>query len=769
MSSLGKITEAHIREVLTASSLRRARRYLNRVKKAVRTGQTLTAEVKGTRLYQVEIEVEPAGITANCSCPYDWGGYCKHIGAVLLKWIQSPVSFTIREAPVQPEESLLELRSVAPPPTYRPDELPDWLARPFDLRQEARLLQLRDWLSELSLRDLRAIASRRNWRVNGNRKDDVVAQMVQLIADPAEVRSALGDLDGEARELLAALVLLDRGDHVRIGDLEYLLQIRGDKKKRSRMVEGLNRLMELGLALPGELEANYPPRNDFCPELVARWISCVPNRLLPAGYDPEPDLEITLADPTPLVRLANLVVLLLSAEKRPLTLRAPMPRPKLEHFYPNLKGWDYDPAEILRAKEEGLLRPYSALTLRVPPPQSPLPEATIARLMPVVGDWDKLDFIFHLLVAVGVFQPGSPLTAWPGVGERLLSQDELGQRAVLARTYFYLWSWNELWEMLRASANLELRRRYTSSRPENLLADLTSYRVLALRLLALLPEGEWIRLAEVDPLLRRIWPDFDSKTWESRAYRHEGPRWFIASSQDREPLDPASEEHWASAQGAYLRRMIAGPLHWLGLADLGRDAAGRLVAVRFHGLADLFWDRIESPPAPHPDRAPALPPAADAVRVDGDRVTLAPAFVTAQSHRFLQAIGRLEDASVERFVYRLDPQAVHATFEAGGTLDEILEDWPLLLQVPLPAEWRRKLSDWWGTYGLVRIYEDLTVIEFGDDGALQELKLLSSLQEVMIAEITPRLVIIPREAVSSLAAELERAGYTPKQTEGVQA
>ena len=34
--------------------------------------------------FKVEIDVEPSGITAHCSCPYDWGGYCKHIGAVLL-------------------------------------------------------------------------------------------------------------------------------------------------------------------------------------------------------------------------------------------------------------------------------------------------------------------------------------------------------------------------------------------------------------------------------------------------------------------------------------------------------------------------------------------------------------------------------------------------------------------------------------------------------------------------------------------------------------
>ena len=767
MPRLESITEADLREVLKASSLRRARGYLTRVKKAVRAGQTLSAEVKGSWNYQVEIEVGPDTISAHCSCPYDWGGYCKHICAVLLNWIQSPVSFSIQEASARPEDPMLQVKPVAPPATYRPEQAPNWMALPFPARQAAGRGQLADWLNEISLQDLRAIAGRRGWQVRGTRKAEVITQIVDLMVDPENVRRAVLSLGDETRKVLAAIVLLDPGSHLYAGNLESLLGLEGSPENRRRLLGQLRQLVEMGLVLPGEVVTSYPPRRDFVPRQVARSLPPVMAGMLPAATAPSSELEVTLADPHAFVRLVSQVALLLGEGRTPVALRAPMPRLHLETFYPNLKGWDYDPAEILKAKEENLLRPHGEITLMVPPPLSPLPDETAERLAPVVPDRTQLGFLFALLIEVGVFQPGSPLTVWPMVRERLFALDELAQRAALARTYFLMRNWSELWDLLRDSKRLELRRCYAHGRPENLPAELAGYRRLVLRTLASLPDGEWVKLDDLVSVLCKVWPAFDSGFWEARNYAASKPRWFIASCLDQEPLSPSKAENWEQAQGDFVRRMIAGPLHWLGFADLGRDGEGRLASVRFHGLADLFWDRVDAPPAPPHASDSIAPPAAETVIIDGNSISIEPSFVTPQTHRFLDAIARLEGASVEHFVYTLDPQAVHETFELGGTLEEILEDWGTLVQIALPADWRKQLGDWWEAYGLVRIYEDLTVIEFGDDDALAELKVATSLQDALIAEITPRLVIIAADAVPSLAAELEKAGYTPKQTDQV--
>ena len=100
MTTLETLDKNDLDKVMRAKSLSRARGYVSRVQEAVRSGATLTARVTGAGYYQVEIEVD-GGIHAHCSCPYNWGGYCKHIGAVLLKRIQSPGSFAVEEAPPQ--------------------------------------------------------------------------------------------------------------------------------------------------------------------------------------------------------------------------------------------------------------------------------------------------------------------------------------------------------------------------------------------------------------------------------------------------------------------------------------------------------------------------------------------------------------------------------------------------------------------------------------------------------------------------------------------
>jgi hypothetical protein len=155
---------------------------------------------------------------------------------------------------------------------------------------------------------------------------------------------------------------------------------------------------------------------------------------------------------------------------------------------------------------------------------------------------------------------------------------------------------------------------------------------------------------------------------------------------------------------------------------------------------------------------------------EGHTITVNPSAVKAQAHALLEHIARLDAAKTDRFVYRLDAQAVYRTFEAGTALADILGDWERLLPIAMPEAIHSQLRQWWEAYGRVRIYENLTVIEFGDDYALAEIRAAlsaTSLEQLLVAEISPRLVIINKEAIPVLTAELEKAGYTPKQTSDV--
>jgi hypothetical protein len=193
-----------------------------------------------------------------------------------------------------------------------------------------------------------------------------------------------------------------------------------------------------------------------------------------------------------------------------------------------------------------------------------------------------------------------------------------------------------------------------------------------------------------------------------------------------------------------------------------------LSAMRFHSLGDLFWDRVETPAMPtYVAGQIAAHPRGDAVSIDGYTITVDPAIVGNQAHDLLDKIARLDEVTPGEFTYTLNVQAAHAAFEEGNILDDILADWERVLRVSVPAQIRDQLTVWWRAYGQVRIYQDVTVVEFEDDLALSEMKAVTSLSKYLIAEVSPRLILISRDAVDPLIVELQRAGYTPKYTDGV--
>lgn len=103
MTSAVPITESQIRAGASAESFRRGQDYYRNgaVISLTRRGQTLEAEVEGSQYepYRVTIELDQAGVTAAvCSCPYDWGGWCKHIVAVLLAALDAPGEVEVRSA-----------------------------------------------------------------------------------------------------------------------------------------------------------------------------------------------------------------------------------------------------------------------------------------------------------------------------------------------------------------------------------------------------------------------------------------------------------------------------------------------------------------------------------------------------------------------------------------------------------------------------------------------------------------------------------------------
>ena len=772
MAELETLKEADLKQVLNNKSLRKARGYLGRVSNATRSGPTLRADVRGTSLYTVEIDVIDSSIHAICSCPYDWGGYCKHIGAVLLKWIESPRSFVAEAAATaSPSGFPIETFPVDPPPATIPKEKPPWLRLPYADRRRQDEQQLSNWLGQYKVQELRQMAKQRGWQISGTRKDDIVGQIMAQMLQPGIAAKGIMSLDTEHRQVWQAMALLSPALPFKDDHLEIVATRWGPLQQYKKITTYTGHLCEAGLAIPGAFTYQYWQPADFVPNTLMRVLPPpLAGRITETELPDHSHSQLRLADPLSFVRTANQIMLFLEQSTPP--LRQPMPRPRLEKFYEFLRAWDYVPEEVQQAHKNNKLKEYDLqFSLAVPPPRHPLPDEVVARLAPIAGDAGKLAFYYHLLVTAGLLQPGSPVTAWREAKEHFLRRSEADQWAILARTYFAVTTWSELWLALAERADVQLRRGkgsyYGYLQPAQMGEKLGQFRHQVLRVLACLPDARWFSLRALCDVLHPIWPRFDHWAWSQTAYGgNMKPPWFLA--QNGRFLDTANNKaDWNIAQGNFIRQVLLGPLHWLGLADLSFEH-GRLVAFRLQGLADLFWDRTGAIPLPGgqvaKEEAVAL---AEAVSVAGTLITVDPVAISAQAHNYLDSLAILDEAATNRFVYRLYAPAVHAAFEEGHTLAQLLDGWQKWLPIPLPDAIHRQLEAWWQAYGQVRLYENVTVVEFGDEYALAEMKAATSLEKHLIAEISPQLVLIPENTVDILLAELEKAGYTPKQTDKV--
>lgn len=100
---LPTLTEADIRAVCTSQSFARGQSYYRSgaILNPQREGYELRAQCQGSdwEPYEVEALLNEKGLTAaSCSCPYDWGGYCKHIVALLLTYVHDPEAFEVIDA-----------------------------------------------------------------------------------------------------------------------------------------------------------------------------------------------------------------------------------------------------------------------------------------------------------------------------------------------------------------------------------------------------------------------------------------------------------------------------------------------------------------------------------------------------------------------------------------------------------------------------------------------------------------------------------------------
>lgn len=189
-------------------------------------------------------------------------------------------------------------------------------------------------------------------------------------------------------------------------------------------------------------------------------------------------------------------------------------------------------------------------------PGQPLPERHRNALAHQLRDPDpaRLDLLTHLAARLALVKPdASPLRLDPQTVTAWLQSPTLWQQQSLFEGWRASLTWNDLWHVPTLTCE-----DTGSWHNDPLVARRT-----VLDVLTRLEPGAWYRLDDFVAFIRETWPDFQRPGGDYDT-------WYIRDAATNQYLK--GFESWEQVEGALLRFMVRGPLHWLNVVD--RDTEG---------------------------------------------------------------------------------------------------------------------------------------------------------------------------------------------------
>ena len=779
MAAFPPLTDAVVRAALGPALYERAAvdlatgRLVDRA--AYRNGVLTAAWEAGRSEALPAVKIDGSELSFACDCAaFNTSGVCAHCACLALAWARQPHTFDRVNESVSLEELDEELYGDLDLGGYGDegvDEFDDLDRAPsgLDLLQMAKLDRLggaaqpptanaltTQWpdlaapyaeeLQDLTVPQLRALAQRRGLTVTGTKRDPIIQALAAALGNVPAMQAAWQSLSAPARLVLGLVVFVFSDYGANPTHLRQLLQgVSG--KQLGQFNAAVQELEEAGLLFRNEAHhySTVPTLLYFLP----------PDPALLGPAETRGLREVAAASPLAFAQLSLRLLLALKAEGARLMGRPAPPQHPVAAKTPELAGWPMAPAELdALAQSRNVYQSLAQRVFTVPPVAPLLTDDDLRRLAQTLGvPPPQADFTLRLLVKLGVvgWEPGAPLTVREEGFQQFLGLTPLQHVAPLYNAYTVLNDWTELGLALAAEPALTLKRqvRYGFNYPA-LLGVMQVARFFFLQLLRRAPAGQW---TSVDQLVTR-----------ARALNLLHSTWplppGIYLEHNGRSLAADNAENWRAFYRPFVEALLAGPLHWLGLVDLGYRKDG-LEAVRITDFGALALYQLES------YQPPVLPSVGPALQFGKDGALLvAPSAAGPQMLNTLALLGEARASATGQLSYTVTPAGAIRAFQAGWDPDRLLEALAAAAGRAAPAPLAAALRGWWAHFGDVQLYTDVALLELSDDFALTELLASTSLAQHMLYRFSPRVIALRPEGVEALRAELVERGYTPKVVTG---
>src|SRR3989440_7479914 len=728
------------------------------------------------RRYVVDVEIQSSSLwLAHCSCNPISRSICQHVAALLYQWLAHPMAFVTPPAHPNPlthssaKTSPLKQEEVAHSPgeqkiALKPLHRSGPTAHVAVLRGPTPPGNLMDILTQMGLNELRSIAREYDITPTGLNKHQLANAILEVLDQPEVVRRVASALEKPQRPLLAPLTLA--GGSMTDDDLRGLFE-RFAFGQSDKLQGVLLALQSKGLLLRTSLNSSPQRRIGLSGSLFdlgwfvpaeVRAALHVPLPITPFNIEKEADGDtgtpkIQRVEPYSLLADLLLVGRALDGyrlehddekNERSATVRNPLPLSPLRA------------SGTLPNDGAGSISPPSGL------PSSSLIEA----LQPAVPRTSTfLHYAVRLLRLADILHKddaGTPyLRLLPNAARLLLGPIS----REVARDLFELWltqpSYDELFELQEEDLRLRCRTTTLNNpilRPGELEAENCEARQLLVALIAQAPLNQWISF----PAFARFIYRLNSFFLQKRQRLFPSPHWWLEQEEGR-PLQPAQMGDWMRAEGHYLARLLRGPLHWWGISDLALSGDGRLLAFRLTPVAGLLLNGVE--------------PVEQEVEEAQERARVLDVLETGEllvesrtdSWPLIELIEDFaEVAGVRggRLCYRLAPGSLAEALGLGQQPGNLLK---LLRKIAKDEEHSNsplscllaQLEGWIASYGRVRLYTGVSMVEVAENLVMRELSATTSLEEQIVKSITPTLMILTKQGMERIVEDLKRRGQSP--------
>ncbi len=729
------------------------------------------------RRCSVEVEIQSSSTWhASCTCSPNAVAMCRHAAALLYQWLAHPNTF------VAPSSSDFRTSSrTAPAKREGGNQATGGQSRALQsarqggqvaytvkMRGPTPSANLVDILSQNGLSELRSIAREYDIATGGQHKQQLVEAIAGALRQPELVRRSASTLEKPQRQLLATLTLA--GGSLSDEDLRSLYE-RFSFGPADSLQGILLSLQSKGLLFRTSLNSSPQQRIGLSGMLydVGWYVPAEVQAVLrvsvpitPLDVEKKADGGDGHAD---LIQIQQVEAYSLLADL--LLVARALDGYRMEH---------YDERDERAGGMRGMntlatLRSFSAgghdeTTLVAPP--GGLPSATaLERLQSDVPRTAQfLRFAFRLLRLADLLHkddggmPGS-LRLLPNAARLLLGPAS----AEVARDLFELWlthaGYEELFDLQEEGLQLKCRTTPLNNpilRPGELEAENSEARQLLVALVAQAPLNQWVSFSAFARFIYRLNPTFLQK----RQQLFPSPHWWLEQEEGR-PLQPAQMGDWMRAEGHYLARLLRGPLHWWGISDLALSGDGRLLAFRLTPVAGLLLngvEPVEQEVEEAQERAPVLDVLETGELLVESRTDSWPLI------ELIEDFAEVAGVRGDRLCYRLAPGSLAEALGRGQQPGNLLK---LLRKIEKDEEHSNsplscllaQLEGWIASYGRVRLYTGVSMVEVADNLVMRELSATTSLEEQIVKSITPTLMILTKQGMERIVEDLKRRGQSP--------